>query len=313
MKKEVEKIEEKDERYPHEALQAIENDRGSFLSTYRKHNSLKVIVAVLCIALIIVAFIVIPSINFGNEVLQKGLTIGIAILGLGGTLGYSVFTRRLMDKKMKVYFNSFYENVAKFVFDKKDYSKFEVQVPGKITLDQFNDCHLYKDVIEVGSRGLTEFEFHNIPMAVVDCAGNVKAEKRMAPVFVGKCVFAATNYKDEDPIIVYLKGNERSLPPTNLEGITKVVEEVKYDIYSNSKNWNKTLTADIIKLITSITTNENLVDLAISIYGGRVFVMMGYDDPIMILPLQNVFDSKPIEMYKDDLYKVCEVVEALNK
>lgn len=313
MEKEVEIIEETEQRYPHEALQDIEDKRSDFLGIYRKHNSLKVLVAVICIALILVAFILIPSIHMKNEVLQKGLTIGIAILGLGGTLGYSIFTRRLMDKKMRNYFNSYYENVAKYVFDKKGYSKAEVQFPGKINLEQFNDCRLYKDVIEVGSRGLTEFEFNKLPMAVVDCAGNVKTEKRMAPVFVGKCLFAAANYKEDDPIVVYLKGNERSLPPTNLEGMKMVEEEVKYVIYSNSKNWKKTITPDVIKLITAIKTNNNLVDLAISIYGGRVFVMMGYDDPIMILPLQNLFDSKPIEMYKDDMYKVCKVVEALNK
>ena len=61
-----------------------------------------------------------------------------------------------------------------------------LQEPGKISIDFFRQNNLYKDIIEVGSRGLTEFTYNKIPMQIVDCAGNVRADKRIKPVFVGK-------------------------------------------------------------------------------------------------------------------------------
>lgn len=311
----VEEIEKVKEDYPHESLQKIEDDRQAFLRFYKKNNSLKILVTVICLVLIVVTCLVLPNVldDIENVAIKTGTTLGGSILAIVVLAVYSFLSRRNTDKKMKEYFKNYYENANNFVFSDKKFEKAELQDPGKITLEQFSDCGLYKDVIEVGSRGFTEFSYNNIPMAVVDCAGNVKGEKRVYPVFVGKYLFASANYIGKDPIIIYLKGNEKALPPTNVDGISKVVEDVKYDIYSNNKDWKKTLTSEILKLITAIKTDKTLIDVAISIREGRIFVMLGYDDPLMILPLQNKFDSKPMEQYKKNLAQACKLVEAVNK
>ena len=59
--------------------------------------------------------------------------------------------------------------------------------------------------------------------------------------------------------------------------------------------------------------NKELVDLSISLQKGRVFVCMGYDDPLMVLPLQNQFDPKPTEIFKKDVVKVLKLIEEFNK
>jgi hypothetical protein len=150
-------------------------------------------------------------------------------------------------------------------------------------------------------------------MSIVDCAGNVRAEKRVRPVFVGKMLRAKAVYKGEKPILVYLKGNERALPPTNVDNIKNVFEDQKMVIYSDYADWKKVLTGPVMKALEAIKVNKILVDVAISIYEEKVFVMMGYDDPLMILPLQSEFDSKPTEIYKGDITEVVKLVEALNK
>ena len=65
--------------------------------------------------------------------------------------------------------------------------------------------------------------------------------------------------------------------------------------------------------ITDIRTDAILVDVAISIYEGKVYIMMGYDDPLMVLPLQTEFDYKPTESYKKDMARIANLVEVLNK
>ena len=313
MKKEKTSVPSQKQTYNSESLQQIEDARSTFWSSYKRHNTLKLIVMMICLTAIIVAFIVLPQVIKGNQGLQSGLTIVIALLALGGTYGYSVFVRRKFDKKMKEYFQLYYNCVNKYVFDTEGFSNVELQEPGKITLEEFNECKLYKDVIEAGSRGLTKFSYKDIEMSIVDCAGNVKAEKRVVPVFVGKMVRAKASYKGELPVIVYLKGNDRSLPPTNVEGIKKVSEDEKMVIYSEYKDVNKVLNSHVMKAINNITLNKVLVDLAITIYGEKVFVMMGYDDPLMVLPLQSEFNQKPTELFKGDIEAVAKLIEELNK
>ena len=187
MKKEETKVEVVEEtKYPHQALQTVEETRGIFWKSYKTHNTLKMIVMVVCLALIVVAFFVFPTFIKDSKV-QTGLTIGVAVLALAGTYAFSVYVRRKFERKMKSYFDLYFRSCNEYVYGEKPFSEVELQTPGKITLDEFNECKLYKDVIEAGSRGLTTFKYNGIEMSVVDCAGNVKAEKRIKPVLLAKC------------------------------------------------------------------------------------------------------------------------------
>lgn len=298
-------------KYSHKALEVIEKNRIDLYSSYKKHNSLKFVVTVICLIAILVAFILIPSLNLGG--LGTTLTVVIAIVALALTYGYSVYVRKKFDRRMKDYFNVYFECINEYALEGKEFSKIELQNPGKITLEEFNECLLYKDVVEAGSRGLTNFKYKKLDLSIVDCAGNVKAEKRMKPVFVGKMVRSKASYKGDKPILIYIKGNDRALPPTNLEGVKNVLDDSKMAIYSDSKTWKKVITGPVMKALGAIKTEKILVDVAISIYGGKVYVMMGYDDPLMVLPLQEEFNPAPTEKYKKDIKAVAALVEALNK
>ena len=314
VEKEVEEVNEVVEpKYPHPALQKVEEERQVFWKSYKIHNTLKMVVMMICLAAIIVAFVVFPNVIKDNQSLQLGLTLTVAILSLGGTYGYSVFVRKKFDRKMKVYFDLYFRSVNEYVFGEKGFSDVELQTPGKITLDEFNECKLYKDVIEAGSRGLTKFKYKDIEMDIVDCAGNVKADKRVRPVFVGKMLRAKAAYKGEKPVFIYLKGNERALPPTNFEGVKGVLEDQSMVVYSEYKDWKKVLSGPVMKAIEAIKVDKILVDVAISIYSEKVYIMMGYDDPLMVLPLQTEFDPRPTELYKKNMVVVAKLVEALNK
>ena len=312
--KKEEEVSNSDSGYPHPSLQKVEDVRSVFWKSYKIHNTLKMVVMMICLAAIIVAFIVFPNTPLKNTPkLQTGLTIGVAILALGGTYGYSLYVRKKFERKMREYFELYFNCCNEYVYGEKGFSDVELQNPGKINLDEFNECGLYKDVIETGSRGLTTFKYHGIESSIVDCAGNIKAEKRMKPAFVGKMVRASAKYEGDIPVIVYLKGNDRALPPTNLEGIHNVLENEQLVVYSEYKDWKKILNGPVMKAIEGIKTGKLLVDVAISIKGGKVFVMLGYDDPLMVLPLQTTFNSKPTESYKKDMDAVCKLIEALNK
>ena len=296
--------------YESSYLENIEDARLKFLKVYKTQNTFKWVVSAICIAAVIFACIGIPNMIQGTT--GTVAMVVILVVALAGTILYSVFTRKDIQKRMHAYFDLYYQNVNRFVFDEIA-ENIVPQFPGKIDPQTFNDNLLYKDVIDVGSRGLTEFEYKSIPTAVVDCAAQVRQEKRIAPVFVGKYLFAASNYNSEEGIYIYFKGDKRALPPTNLDNIHVVQDDKKMIVYSNNKDWKKVINADVKKILSTIEMNKELVDLSISLQKGRVFICMGYDDPLMVLPLQNQFNPKPTRIYKEDVKRVLPLIEEFNK
>lgn len=299
--------------YSDKPLEAIEKDRADFLRVYRLQNTFKWVISLVCIAAVVVGCIVVPNVIKDNDNLKTGLMLGIVLGALALTILYSVLTKRSMNKRMKKYFTSYYRNVNEFAFNQEGFENVVLQEPGKIDIELFRDTNLYKDLVSVGSRGLTEFDYRGIPMRIVDCAGNIRENKRIRPVFVGKMIHCACSYTDSQTIVIYFKGNDRALPPTNVGELKVREDNNKFIIYANNDKYNKVINANVLKLLKGIEMNKVLVDLAISMHDGKLFCCFGYDDPLMVLPLQNQFDPKPNEQFKKDLGKVIKVVEALNK
>lgn len=298
--------------YENESLLNIENARKEFLTNYKAQNRFRILLSCIGIVLCIVIFVVIPNTIKDSKV---ALPVMLASLGLVlcSLLVYSFYSRRRLQKRMREYFRFFYEEANKFSLEGEDFKEIVQQNPDKLQMQQFTDCGMYKDIVEVGSRGLTSFEYKKIPTMICDCAGQIKTQKRLQPVFVGKYLFAPSNYNDENPLIIYLKGDERKLPPTNVEGLKKVIDDEKMVVYTNNKNYSKLLSKELKGLLGEVVLDKDLVDLAISLTPGRCFVCMGYDDPLMVIPMERPYNPGPITKFKSDLKVIMKIIEVLNK
>lgn len=297
--------------YDSEELQAIEDERVKFLGEYRSGNRLKSIIFFIVMFLMVGTFIIIPNVGQGAA-WQLPVMISIAVVLLGCVLGFSFLTRRKMTQKMRNYFSIFYGNMNKYVFGSKSFDKVVFENPGKIEDHLFLDSNLYKDVLEVRSRGATTFGYEQKPVLVCDCAGSVKTDKRVAPIFVGKYLVTGNKYEGKDPIYIYIKGDQRSLPPTNLEEVKVVKDDAKMAIYSNDSKWEKTLNTKVMKIVNSMKPNKELVDIAISIQPGTTYIALGYDDPLMVIPLDRPFNQEPVKGYKKDVLKACQLAKELD-
>ena len=297
-------------QYDSEDLQKIENERQAFLQQYRSGNRTKSILFFVIMFLMVATFIIIPNVG-GGASWQLPAMISIAVVLLAGVLVYSYLTRKKMTQRMREYFSVFYGNMNNFVFSSKSYDKVVFENPGKIEDHLFIDSGLYKDVFEVRSRGATTFEFEKKQMLVCDCAGSVRGQKRVTPIFVGKYLVTGNKYEGE-PIFVYIKGDQRALPPTNLEEVKVVFDDKHMTIYSNDKKWNKFVDEKLLKSFAGLKTNKELVDIAIAIQPKTTYVAMGYDDPLMVVPLDRPFDQNPVKLYKKDLLKVCQLTKELD-
>ena len=297
--------------YDSEELQAIEDERVKFLGEYRSGNRLKSIIFFIVMFLMVGTFIIIPNVGQGAA-WQLPVMISVAVVLLGCVLGFSFLTRKKMTQKMRNYFSIFYGNMNKYVFGSKSFDKVVFENPGKIEDHLFLDSNLYKDVLEVRSRGATTFEYEQKPILVCDCAGSVKTDKRVAPIFVGKYLVTGNKYEGKDPIYIYIKGDQRSLPPTNLEEVKVVKDDATMAIYSNDTKWEKTLNTKVMKIVHSMKPNKELVDIAISIQPGTTYIALGYDDPLMVIPLDRPFNQEPVKGYKKDVLKACQLAKELD-
>lgn len=297
--------------YDSEELQAIEDERVKFLGEYRSGNRLKSIIFFIVMFLMVGTFIIIPNVGQGAA-WQLPVMISVAVVLLGCVLGFSFLTRKKMTQKMRNYFSIFYGNMNRYVFGSKSFDKVVFENPGKIEDHLFLDSNLYKDILEVRSRGATTFEYEQKPVLVCDCAGSVKTDKRVAPIFVGKYLVTGNKYEGKDPIYIYIKGDQRSLPPTNLEEVKVVKDDATMAIYSNDSKWEKTLNTKVMKIINSMKPNKELVDIAISIQPGTTYIALGYDDPLMVIPLDRPFNQEPVKGYKKDVLKACQLAKELD-
>lgn len=302
--------------YPSDDLKKVEDNRIEFLKFYRKQGIFKWVIGLVALAIVIFAWVGLPNIFKDAEGNQPSwllpVMIVVVVVSLGLVFTYTILIRRIVNKKMKVYFGDFYECTKNYVFDQEGFEEVKIQDPDKIAKVQFDENLLYTNVTEIGSRGLTEFKYHGDLMMICDCAAQVKGEKRIMPVFVGKYLVAPAAY-DDDPIFIYIKGDHRSLPPTNLEGVKVVHDDKKLTIHSNNKDWAKVINSKVMKALNAIKLNKILIDAAISINKGKVYMCLGFDDPLMVLPLENPFNPNPFISYKEDLAKFAKLAEEFSK
>lgn len=306
--------EEQSQGYENEHLANIETNRIKFLSFYQKHNILKWVIGLLALGLVLADFLALP--NFFPEdkkAIQLVVMLVVAGVVLGGLGTYTILVKKAINKKMKAYFQDYYYESNAYVFDQSNFNEFESCVPDKIEQIQFDENKLFVNVANVGSRGLSTFRYSNKPMMVCDCAAQVREGKAIKPVFVGKYLISDCKYDSNDPIIIYVKGDERSLPPTNVEDIKLVYDEKGVVVYSNNASWNKTINSKILKAIHKIKPHNHLIDVSVSLVDKKIYFCLGYDDPIMVLPLQNPFDAKPLKQYKEDLVMFTSLAEELDK
>ena len=297
--------------YETEELKIIEDERIKFLQEYRSKNRFKSIIFFVVMFAMLATFIVIPNVSSGST-WGLPVMISVAVVLLAVVLGYSYLTRKKMTQRMREYFSIFYSNMNKFVFDSKSYDKVLFENPGKIEDHLFTDSLLYKDILEVRSRGATTFEFEKKPILVCDCAGSVKDYKRVKPVFVGKYLVTGNKYDGKEPIYIYIKGDQRALPPTNLEEVKIVKDDKSITIYSNNSKWDSVLNTKVMKLVRALEPNQELVDISISIQPGTTYIALGYDDPLMVIPLDRSFNQEPVRLYKKDILKACQLAKELD-
>lgn len=297
-------------------LKSIESERQKFLKVVKKQNIIKWSVSIVAIGLLVFSWIyfLVGDRFKDNPGMRYGLGLPLVGVSIAMMVAYYIFIKRYNDKKMNEYLKVYYGCVNSFVFGGERFSEVHGDIAGKIEQNEFNDCRAYSNVTSLNSRNVISFKVDGLTKAkICDCAAQQSTIKKLVPVFIGKYLIADNTYKGNDDIIVYLTGNSRSLPPNNVDSLPKVVNTKKMIIYTNNKNYESVVNAKVRQAISQLVTNNVLIECFISITKGKTYIGLGYDDCLMVVPLQNKFNPIPLECYKKDILKIADVISNLNK
>ena len=297
--------------YPDQKLDDIEKARIAFYKEYKKVNAWKIVLSVLGLALIIVFWILPNTLHWGDSMVAMGISLGVAafVLILLGVMSF--VTRRINDKKIKIYFGQLYDSLNSYLFSDIEVSNIQGKVDDKITKEELLACGMYPNVSSVGSRDNITFSYRGMDCALADAAAQKDAGKAMQTVFVGKYLRAANNFKGkENGLVIYFRGNKRALPPEVLPKLNQLEKNKFFAIYGDPSD-KKYLTPKIRSMLKDIHTNKVLVDVAIAIKPGKTYFGLGYEDSLMVLPMQKPFNPGPTKEYKEELAMFLELAYAL--
>ncbi len=297
--------------YEDDNLKRIEDARLDFSRKYKKRNIIKYIVTAIVLVGVILGWLL-PYLLIDKEgpyaKWQTYTTLIVFVVMLVVLAIYSMVSKKKGSKDVNAYLDKYFDLSTKFVLKDLIVENLKGTISDKIADSDLTDSLLYRDVARVGSRGKLTFEYQNVPITLVECSASKRNGKGYSTTFVGKMLTAANSW-DQDPVVVYIKGNKRALPPTNLDTLEVVTDTKAMVVYGKSKK--RLLTQKTREAISKIKTDKVLVDCAISIQPGKTYVMMGYEDSLMVPPFDHPFDPAPTIKYKEDLAVILNVVETL--
>ena len=294
--------------YPDEKLEAIDKSRCDFFGEYKKTNVIKWIVTIVLLALIVACWLI-PTYVTALKNYQMYITIGGLVISLIGLWLMSFLIKRKTDAAMKAYFHVYYEKSDEYVYGDLIENK-TGDVDQKLDQQVMVDANLYDNIYKVGSRNCVNFDYNHHHVVFADAAAQIKGQKALQTVFVGKFLMTDNDW-DGDDLIIYLKGNKRALPPTTLK-YYELLEDSKYMVAYGPKTAKKFLTKKVRDALSEIKTNKTLVDVAISIRKGKTYIALGYEDDLMILPMDKPFNPSATMQLKEDTKKVFNLLDAIN-
>jgi len=294
------------------ALDEIEKARKDFYSSYKKTNRWKVALSIVGLAIIVLFWILPNVLHWGgeNSMVPMMVSLGVAagVLVALGVMSY--VTRKSNDKKIKAYFTILYAKLNAYLFSGLPVGEIQGGADSKIAKEEFQANGMYPKVLSIGSRDNITFSYRDMDCSLADCAAQKDAGKAMQTVFVGKYLRTANSFQgSENGLVLYFRGNKRALPPESLPNLNLLEKNKAYAIYGDPAD-KKFITPKIRTLLKGIHTNKVLVDVAIAIKPGKTYFALGYEDSLMVLPMQKPFNPGPTQEYKEELAFFLELAYA---
>jgi len=289
----------------------INEAKQEYLTKAKKQRRLSTIISVLVLVLLVGTLVLMLT-------LQKiwgpitYVCLGVMVLVLAGVFVSTKFFKNRLQGESEKYINKLFGLINGYIYREEKFAEKDIKPNGQMRDELFLEAGFYKEAKGTKSRNLVMIKYNEKTLGVADLAGFMLVKGRTSPLFLGRYFDYENSYSKEGcRILMQVKGGELSKPLDNLEGLEKVSETNRYVIYSNDKEWEKTLTSKIIKDILQLKIDKTLIDVIVSIRPGKTDIGIDYSDEFMNIPVETEFNFKNVIRSECDVKKVINVLDQI--
>jgi hypothetical protein len=281
----------------------IEQKRVAFMAYYKKQKLYNNIAMIAVVAVVISAYVFIQGM-----LNMQYLTLGIVAATLVLLLVYSKIMRTRVDKATKTYIREYYDLQTSLVFPGDKFGDAKIEMTARLDDKEFTDAGIIKEIIRTSSRGLITASFSNAKISLADLAAYDTIDRKKGPVFLGKFLTCENHLSLDGRVLIYIKPKIAGKGPNDLADLKEVLATESYVIYSSTSDYSKIISMRVIDVINSMSVNETLTDVTISIKSGKTCIALSYNDSLMVIPLQAPYNPMPTEKYRQDIEKISELI-----
>ncbi len=288
----------------------LESARTDFYKLYNRQRRLSNIlmpVAGLLMAGSLVLFIAIQE-TWGK--ILGGCIIGATLVGM---IVYYILTRNKLPNKSKEYIRNFALLSDNYVFEGQDIKNARVQLKKRYATSEFLPDRVYKDIVDIASRNIVEFEYKERNVKVGEAALYKQGAKKhqKALLFVGKYMSFNNDYHFEDRYIINISSEKNADLPNDVEDLVVLKEQNRFRIYGkDGAKFEKDIGKEVIRDLLDIDCKGSLLNINIVLWAGHTAVYLSYDDGIVAIPLDKKLD---VEAYKVLKRNIADILNALIK
>lgn len=299
--------------YDDERLAEVEASRKTFAQSYKKSNLIKTIVSLICLVCMATSFVLCYFV-LQLETVGLYISLGVCVAGVAGMAVTSAVLKKSHQKNLRNYFNTYFTNTNDYVLEGLPITKLNGDVDQKISQAEFCESGIFPSVHAVGSRDNITFIYDDdMECAMVEAAAQKDAGRNLKTIFVGKYLRTANSVDcSEEGLLIYFNGNDRAMPPESLLNLHLLEKTKRYCVYGSAAD-RKALTPEFRKYMKEIRTDKLLIDVAIAIKPGKTYFAIGYEDDLMILPMNDAFNPVFVTKEKGHMKMFLEMAHTLQK
>lgn len=286
----------------------IEKGRDDFYSTFSKQRKLSNFLIPIVGLVMAASFVLFLAVNGAWGKIVGGVIIGVTLVGM---IIFYIITKNKLPTKSQEYLRNFAITSNNFLVSKQEVVNPRLLFKKRYAISDFLPDRVYKDVVDIASRNIVEFDFKGHAVQIGEAALYKKGEKRNQKqlLFVGRYLSFSNDYHFEDRYIINISKKDKVDLPTDFEDLKILKEQNNFAVYGKENaNYVKDLGKDVINNLMSIDCKDSLLNVNIVVWAGHTAAYLSYDDSIVAIPLDKQLNAAAYQQLKKNVYDILDIL-----
>lgn len=286
----------------------IEKGRDDFYKTFSKQRKISNLLIPIVGLIMAGSFVLFLAVSQAWGKIVGGVIIGVTLVGM---VIFYIITRNKLPGKSQEYLRNFAITSNSYLVSKQEVKEPRLLFKKRYAISDFLPDRVYKDVADIASRNIVEFDYKGHVVQMGEAALYKKGAKRNQKelLFVGRYLSFANDYHFEDRYIININKKEKVDLPTDFEDLVILKEQNNFAIYGkDGANFSKDLGKDVVSNLLSLDCSGALLNVNIVVWAGHTATYLSYDDSIVAIPLDKKLNSASYQQLKKNIFDILEIM-----